>query len=54
MSIAPSPHPRRVASAFAVAVPGGHSKTHAFEGAKLIADSLADPRIYAALGMPTT
>ncbi len=37
--------------AFAVAVPGGHSRRHDFTGAKFIADSLADPRIYAALGL---
>src|SRR5438045_704370 len=34
--------------AFAVAVPGGHSRTHDFSGAALVADTLADPRIYAA------
>lgn len=33
------------AGAIAVAVPGGHSRTHDFTGAALIADSLADPRI---------
>ncbi|MBX3411832.1 MAG: HAD-IA family hydrolase [Pirellulales bacterium] len=32
--------------AIAVAVPGGHSHTHDFTGARFIADSLADPRIY--------
>ena len=37
------------AGAFAVAVPGGHSRTHVFTGAQFIADTLADPRIYAAL-----
>jgi HAD superfamily hydrolase (TIGR01509 family) len=40
------------AGAFAVAVPGGHSRTHDFTGAQFIAESLADPRIYAALGLP--
>ncbi|HEV3342620.1 MAG TPA: HAD family phosphatase [Pirellulales bacterium] len=30
----------------AVAVPGGHSRTHDFSGATLIADTLADRRIY--------
>ena len=39
------------AGAFAVAVPGVHSRDHDFSGARLIADSLADPRIYAALGL---
>jgi HAD superfamily hydrolase (TIGR01509 family) len=33
------------AGAVAVAVPGGHSRRHDFTGARLIADSLADPRI---------
>jgi HAD superfamily hydrolase (TIGR01509 family) len=39
------------AGAFAVAVPGIHSRTHDFAGAKLIADSLCDERIYKALGL---
>jgi HAD superfamily hydrolase (TIGR01509 family) len=39
------------AGAHAVAVPGGHSRRHDFTGAKFIADSLADERIYAALGL---
>jgi HAD superfamily hydrolase (TIGR01509 family) len=39
------------AGAFAVGVPGGHSVEHDFTGAALIVDSLADPRIYAALGL---
>jgi HAD superfamily hydrolase (TIGR01509 family) len=39
------------AGAVAVAVPGGHSLMHNFDGASLIADSLADPRIYALLGL---
>jgi HAD superfamily hydrolase (TIGR01509 family) len=39
------------AGTFAVAVPGSHSRAHDFDGAKLIADGLADPRIYAALGL---
>lgn len=34
------------AGAIAVAVPGGHSRTHDFTGVAFIADSLADPRIY--------
>jgi len=33
------------AGAVVVAVPGGHSLRHDFTGARLIADSLADPRI---------
>ena len=39
------------AGTFAVAVPAGHSHTHDFSGASLIADTLADARIYAALGV---
>jgi HAD superfamily hydrolase (TIGR01509 family) len=39
------------AGAYAVAVPGGHSRTHDFTGARFVADTLADPRIYAALGL---
>jgi HAD superfamily hydrolase (TIGR01509 family) len=39
------------AGAFAVAVPGGHSRTHDFSGAAFIADTLADRRIYDALGL---
>ena len=39
------------AGTFAVAVPGGHSRTHDFSGARFVAESLADPRIYDALGM---
>jgi beta-phosphoglucomutase-like phosphatase (HAD superfamily) len=37
------------AGAFAVAVPAEHSSTHAYPGAAFVADSLHDPRIYAAL-----
>jgi HAD superfamily hydrolase (TIGR01509 family) len=37
--------------AYVVAVPGGHSLSHDFSGANLVANSLADPRIYAALGL---
>ena len=40
------------AGAFAVAVPGDHSGQHDFSGAALVASSLADERIYAALGLP--
>lgn len=40
------------AGAFAVAVPGDHSRHHDFTGARWIAESLADPRIYEALGIP--
>ena len=38
------------AGAIVVAVPGGHSRRHNFTGARFIAESLADPRIYALLG----
>ena len=37
------------AGAVAVAVPGGHSRRHDFTGARFIAESLEDPRIYALL-----
>ena len=37
------------AGATVVAVPGGHSRRHDFTGARFIAESLADPRIYALL-----
>lgn len=40
------------AGTFAVAVPAGHSRAHDFSGAALIADTLADMRIYDALGLP--
>jgi HAD superfamily hydrolase (TIGR01509 family) len=40
-----------VAGTFAVAVPGGHSRTHDFSGVQFIADSLNDARIYAALSL---
>ena len=33
------------AGAVVVAVPGGHSRRHDFTGARLVADTLADPRI---------
>jgi HAD superfamily hydrolase (TIGR01509 family) len=39
------------AGAIAVAVPSGHSHRHDFTGATLVADSLADPRIYKLLGV---
>ena len=39
------------AGAFAVAVPGEHSRRHDFSVASLVIDSLADPRLYAALGL---
>ncbi len=38
------------AGAVAVAVPGAHSRRHDFTGARLVAESLADPRIHALLG----
>lgn len=37
------------AGTFAVAVPGGHSRSHDFSGAQFVAESLADRRIYEAL-----
>lgn len=37
------------AGAIVVAVPGGHSLRHEFPGAALIAESLADPRLYGLL-----
>lgn len=39
------------AGAFAVAVPAGHSYSHDFDGAKLVIDTLADPRLYQVLGI---
>ncbi|MGH7193826.1 MAG: HAD family hydrolase, partial [Candidatus Saccharimonadales bacterium] len=39
------------AGAIAVAVPGEHSQHHHFDGATLIADTLADRRIYELLGL---
>ena len=39
------------AGAFAVAVPGEHSRRHNFTGAQLVIESLADPRLYEALGL---
>jgi HAD superfamily hydrolase (TIGR01509 family) len=39
------------AATFAVAVPGFHSRQHSFAGTRFVADSLADPRIYQALGL---
>jgi HAD superfamily hydrolase (TIGR01509 family) len=40
------------AKTFAVAVPGIHSHGHRFDGVKFVAESLADARIFAALGLP--
>jgi HAD superfamily hydrolase (TIGR01509 family) len=40
------------AGAFTVAVPSGHSRRHDFTGAQFVAETLADPRIYAALQLP--
>ena len=37
------------AGAVAVAVPGGHSRRHDFSGARFVAESLLDPRIYSLL-----
>src|SRR5687768_3200184 len=39
------------AGAITVAVPGEHNRNHIFPGAALVAESLADPRIYALLGI---
>lgn len=39
------------AGAFAIAVPGDHSRGHDFSQARLVADGLDDPRLYAALGI---
>jgi HAD superfamily hydrolase (TIGR01509 family) len=39
------------AGTLAVAVPAGHSRRHDFSGASLIADSLADARLWALLGL---
>ena len=39
------------AGTFAVAVPGPHSRHHAFDGAALVADGLSDARIYESLGI---
>jgi HAD superfamily hydrolase (TIGR01509 family) len=39
------------AGAIAVAVPGDHSRAHDFSEAALVADSLADERIYRLLGI---
>jgi len=39
------------AGAFAVAVPNRHTQKHSFEGARFVADTLADPRILEALGI---
>ncbi len=39
------------AGAFVVAVPGEHSQGHDFSAATLVASGLADPRLYAVLGL---
>jgi HAD superfamily hydrolase (TIGR01509 family) len=39
------------AGAFTVAVPGEHSRRHDFSSANLLLESLADPRLYAVLGI---
>lgn len=41
------------AGAIAVAVPAGHSRSHDFSGAALIAQSLSDERLYELLGIAT-
>jgi HAD superfamily hydrolase (TIGR01509 family) len=40
------------AGTFAVAVPGEHSRAQDFSMAALVLESLADPRLYEALGLP--
>jgi beta-phosphoglucomutase-like phosphatase (HAD superfamily) len=40
------------AGTYTVAVPSPHSSDHDFDGVRFVADSLADPRIYEAMGMP--
>jgi HAD superfamily hydrolase (TIGR01509 family) len=40
------------AGAIAVAVPGGHSRTHDFTGAALVIDTLADPHLDRLLELP--
>ena len=40
------------AGMFTVAVPGGHSRGHDFSGARFVAESLADRRIYESLALP--
>lgn len=42
------------AGAFAVAVPGQHSRNHDFSGAALVVESLGDPRLYRTLGLPVS
>ena len=37
------------AGAYTVAIPNRHTRDHKFEGVKLVADTLADPRILNAL-----
>lgn len=39
------------AGAVVVAVPGDHSRRHDFSGVRLVADSLADPRLHGLLGL---
>jgi HAD superfamily hydrolase (TIGR01509 family) len=41
------------AGAITVAVPSGHSRRHDFSGAALVADTLADPRIFELLQLPS-
>jgi HAD superfamily hydrolase (TIGR01509 family) len=41
------------AGTIAVAVPAGHSRTHRFDGVHFQADTLADPRIYDLLRLPS-
>jgi beta-phosphoglucomutase-like phosphatase (HAD superfamily) len=39
------------AGAFAIAVPAEHSRQHDFSAARLVVESLRDPRLYEALGL---
>jgi hypothetical protein len=39
------------AGAVVVAVPSDHSRSHDFSGVRLVADSLADPRLHGRLGL---
>jgi HAD superfamily hydrolase (TIGR01509 family) len=40
------------AGAMVIAVPGEHSRDHDFSAARLVVDTLSDPRLYEALGLP--
>ncbi|MEW4451955.1 HAD-IA family hydrolase [Bremerella sp. JC817] len=40
------------AGTYAIAVPASHSEKHSFDGAKMVAKTLHDPRIYEVLNLP--